>query len=122
MKDSLLRKKISLINKQQRKRIFQNNLSNNNSKISNSNNLVSVRNLISKNNLAAPINISYNSIRQNNIKKQRIKLLNDKSKNVRNNIPKVIFKIKFKNYNCHNSLKNNSRTNEKMEIKHTSFC
>jgi len=115
MEDSLLIKKISLINKQQRKRIFQNKLSNNNSKNSNSNNPVSVRILIPKNNLAAPINLSYNSIRQNNIIKQRIQLLNGKNKNVRNNMPKVISKIKFKNYNCHNSLKNNSRTNEKMK-------
>ena len=88
MEYSLLSKKISLINKQQRKRIFQNNLSNNNSKKSNSNNPVSVRNLIPKSNLVAPINISYNNIRLNNIKKQRIQLLNDKSKNARNNITK----------------------------------
>jgi len=48
MQDSLLIKKISLINKQKRKRILQNSLSNSNSKNSKSNNPISFRNLIPK--------------------------------------------------------------------------
>ena len=122
MQDSFLIKKISLINKQKRKRILQNSLSNSNSKNSKSNNPISFRNLIPKNNLASPINLTYNNIRNKNIKMKRIQTLNNKSKNVRNNIPKVISEIKLKNSYCHNSLNKYSRTNEKMKIKHISFC
>jgi len=122
MQDSLLRKKISLINKQKRNRMLVNSLSISNSQHSNSNNPISFRNLIPKKNLASPINLPNNNIRNNNIIMKRIQLLYNKSKNIRNNIPKVISEIKLKNSYCHNSLYNNRRVNEKMKIKHISFC